>query len=245
MPEDVSELLFYDGPETLSTDEEESSSVMVNTGYPALMHVCAESRAMAKRENYFEYSRNVDMEIPMRKFHPELDVQYLTVWDAEDAAPAPGCRHVTGLGIMQMRYQWMCSFETYTHLVPAASVATAAGGAAEGAAEGAAATTTPVAVTPWAMTGGLLDAYAPGTSTSAGPRYRARVRSVDPELLVDESEAERLRKMEQYMWNVFNARCGIDDSLDPTCPRPHFRTGVFEMWLKDKKGSPGWYPADY
>lgn len=230
MPEDVPELLFYGGPDSL----EEGDEGMVNTGYPALMHVCSESRVMAKRDTYFEYSRNAEAEIPRRKFRPELDMQYLTVWDAENAAPAPGCRHVTGLGIMQMRYQWMCSFETYTHLMPADAVAPAA--------EESAAT---IAVTPWATTGGLLDDYAPGSSACAGPRYRARVRLVDAEALVDASKAEGMRKMEQYMHNVHKARCDIDPSLDPDRPRPHFRMGVFEMWLKDKRGSLGWHPADY
>ena len=245
MPEDVPEILFYDGPGSLEDDEEDP--VMVNTGYPALMHVCSESRAVARRETYFDYSRNAEAEIPMRTFRPDLDMQYLTVWDAEDAAPAPGCRHVTGLGIMQMRYQWMCSFETYTHLMPADAVAPAAG---EGEAGGEAAATATdkaatIAVTPWATTGGLLDDYAPGSSACAGPRYRARVRFVDAEALVDASKAEGMRKMEQYMHNVYRARCEIDPALNPDCPRPHFRMGVFEMWLKDKRGSLGWHPADY
>ncbi|KAK7954611.1 hypothetical protein PG996_015419 [Apiospora saccharicola] len=236
MPEDVPELLFYNGPASMEEDNNEES-VMVNTGYPALMHVCSESRVVAKRETCFDYSRNAEAEIPMRKFCPDLDMQYLTVWDAEDAEPAPGCRHVTGLGIMQMRYQWMCSFETYTHLMPADAVAPAV---EEGAAKAAT-----IAVTPWAATGGLLDDYAPGSSACAGPRYRARVRFVDAKALVDPSKAEGMRKMEQYMHNVYKARCDIDPSLDPDCPRPHFRMGVFEMWLKDKRGSLGWHPTDY
>ncbi|KAK8001534.1 hypothetical protein PG991_013756 [Apiospora marii] len=223
IPEDVPELLFYDGPGSLWEDDGEDP-VMVNTGYPALMHVCSESRVVARRETYFDYSRNAEAEIPMRKFRPDLDMQYLTVWDAEDAAPAPGCRHVTGLGIMQMRYQYMCSFETYTHLMPADAVAKPAAG------EDAAAANATIAVTP---------------SAGAGPRYRARVRFVDAEALVDASKAEGMRKMEQYMHNVYRARCEIDPALDPDCPRPHFRMGVFEMWLKDKRGSLGWHPADY
>ncbi|KAK7966490.1 uncharacterized protein PG986_000767 [Apiospora aurea] len=249
LPEDVPELLFYDGPEMLPTDER-ASSVLVNTGYPALMHVCAESRAVAKRETYFEFSRDADAEVPRRRFRPELDVQYLTVWDAEDAAPGPGCRHVTGLGIMQMRYQWMCAFETYTHLVAADSVPAAPGAAAAAGRDSATdKITATVAVTPWATTGGLLDDHAPGTSRSPGPRYRSRVRFVDVgSLLLSRSgvaETERFQKMEQYMHNVYKARCEIDPSLDPDSPRPHLRMGVFEMWLKDSNGSPGWHPADY
>ncbi|KAK8066594.1 hypothetical protein PG997_013341 [Apiospora hydei] len=220
LPEDVPELLFYDGPELLLTDER-ASSVLVNTGYPALMHVCAESRAVARRETYFEFSRDADAEVPRRRFRPELDVQHLTVWDAEDAAPGPGCRHVTGLGIMQMRYQWMCAFETHCYCCRHAV----------------------------GDDRGLLDDHAPGTSRSPGPRYRSRVRFVDVgSLLLSRSgvaETERFQKMEQYMHNVYKARCEIDPSLDPDSPRPHFRMGVFEMWLKDSNGSPGWHPADY
>ncbi|KAK8031928.1 hypothetical protein PG990_001662 [Apiospora arundinis] len=246
MPEgDVPELLFYGGPEDDEADG--GPPIMVNTGYPVLMHVCAESRALAQRATYFQYSRNADMKIPMRRFRPDLDVQYSGVLDEGHVPPAPGCRHVTGPGVTRMRYHWMCSFETYTHIVPPEAVASGGGeGETRGDKASSSSSSTAVSITPWSLP--LAWGH---RSPIVGPRYRARVRFVGngggsvESTLTDEREVARLRKMERHMHRIYEARCEIDPAMDPDNPRPRFRTGVLEMWLMDPDGGGcSWHAVD-
>ncbi|KAK8110770.1 uncharacterized protein PG998_007227 [Apiospora kogelbergensis] len=223
--EDAPELLFYGGP------EDQQGPIMVNTGYPVLMHVCAESRAVALRETYLEYSRNAGMKIPRRRYRPDLDVQYINLRHDGQTLPAPGCKHVTGSGILQMHYQWLCSLETYTFAVPPEAVS---GGTKETGLDRTTGRARPYMLPP------------PERGRRGGPRYRARVRLVGPkESLVDEAQKVIWDKIERHMHNVYKARCEIDPALDPENPRPQVRAGVFEMWMQDQEGVYGWHAPEY
>lgn len=72
-------------------DDSAEHSLIINTAYPVLMHVCREWRVFAKAKTSFRYSQVALMDVPTRPFHPDLDVLYIPavvsnpVWFSRDS----------------------------------------------------------------------------------------------------------------------------------------------------------------
>ncbi|KAF7515871.1 hypothetical protein G7054_g14390 [Neopestalotiopsis clavispora] len=83
MPEHVSEIAILPGglrpitPLGPRPDDSAEYSVLINTAYPVVMHVCREWRVFAVARTVFRYSQVAMMDVPTRPFRPDLDILYL------------------------------------------------------------------------------------------------------------------------------------------------------------------------